>query len=100
MTAQWLQPTIPFNDDEVTQGYFARIGHFQTGVDAGRLCRFFDLARADFRDGNNQCVEVIAATSGESSSRLEHNGHSARYKRHVEVARRESWIVDGQVGFC
>lgn len=73
MTAQCLQPTIPFNDDEVTQGYFARIGHFQTGADAARFCRFFDLARADFRDGNSQCIEVIAAKSGESSSRLQHN---------------------------
>lgn len=54
MTVRRLQPTIPFHDDEVTQGYFARIGHFQTGADAGRFCRFFDLARADFRKGNSQ----------------------------------------------
>nr|WP_309504216.1 TniQ family protein [uncultured Roseovarius sp.] len=73
MTVQCLQPTIPFHDDEVTQGYFARIGHFQTGADAGRFCRFFDLARADFRKGNSQCIEVIAAISGESSSRLKPN---------------------------
>ncbi|MFU8863978.1 MAG: TniQ family protein [Rhodobacterales bacterium] len=68
-----LQPVIPFHEDEVTQGYFARIGHFQAGVDAARFCKFFDLGRADFREGNDPCIEVIAAISGEDPDRLRHN---------------------------
>ena len=69
-----LQPVIPFYNDELTQGYFARIGYFQAGVDVGRVCRFFDLARADFHSGNNKCIEVVAAISGEDAGRLKRNG--------------------------
>ena len=68
-----LQPTIPFYDDEVTQGYFARIGHFQAGVDAGHFCRFFNLERTDFRDGHERCIEVIAALSGKETDLLRLN---------------------------
>lgn len=68
-----LQPTIPFHGDEVTQGYFARIGYLQAGVDVGHFCKFFDLARTDFRDGTGRCIEVISAVSGADTDQLRFN---------------------------
>lgn len=72
-----FQPVIPFHDDELTQGYFARIGYFQAGVDVGTFCRFFDLLRTDFKTGNNRCIEAIAAISGQSADRLGQNAIQA-----------------------
>lgn len=64
MTAEILLPALPFHEDEVTQGYFARIGHFHAGVDVGRFCRYTALPLTDFRDGTDEFVANAAALSG------------------------------------
>lgn len=73
MTLGPLLPALPFHDDEVTQGYFARIGRFHSGVDVGRFCRYTSVPPADFRDGTETFLVQAAALAGLDPERLGHN---------------------------
>lgn len=64
MKHEALTPHLPFHDDEVSQGYFARTGYFHAGVPVGTFCRFLKLGRADFRDGTDAFTQRMAELSG------------------------------------
>ncbi|ULB10230.1 TniQ family protein [Cereibacter azotoformans] len=68
-----LFPALPFHDDEVTQGYFARIGRLHAGVDVGRFCRYTSLPPSDFRNGADAVLDTTAALAGLDPERLGHN---------------------------
>lgn len=66
MKPELLTPHLQFHDDEVGQGYFARLGYFHAGVSAGKFCRYSGLDRGDFRSGTMSFSELTAALSGTS----------------------------------
>lgn len=73
MTLQALAPHLPFQDDEIGQGYFARTGYFHAGVPVGTFCRFLKVGRADFRDGTEAFTQRMAALSGGSADEIRFN---------------------------
>lgn len=64
MKHEALTPHLPFHDDEVSQGYFARTGYFHAGVPVGTFCRFLKVGRVDFRDGTDAFTQRMAEMSG------------------------------------
>lgn len=73
MNSKVLLPALPFHEDEVTQGYFARVGHFHAGVDVGRFCRYTALPLIEFRDGTDEFLANAAALSGVDQDWLRRN---------------------------
>ncbi|WP_157851833.1 TniQ family protein [Rhodobacter capsulatus] len=73
MTSATLFPVLQFHDDEVTQGFFARIGRFHADVDVGRFCRYTGLPHADFCDGTDAVLVTTAALTGLDLERLGYN---------------------------
>lgn len=63
MTPDRLTPSLPFHDDELSQGHFARLAYLHAGVNAARFCRYAGLDRADFRHGTGRFIELMAAIS-------------------------------------
>lgn len=68
-----LSPPLPLHDDENGQGYFARLGYFHAGVNAGKFCRYSTVDRFDFRSGRAPFIDAVAALSGVDLERIEAN---------------------------
>lgn len=73
MTSEALTPHLPFHDDEVSQGYFARTGYFHAGVPVGTFCRYAELGRVDFRNGTETFAARMAALAGDRAEEIAHN---------------------------
>lgn len=70
MTPKALSPHLAFHDDEVTQGYFARLGYFHAGVNVGKFCRYSKIDRRDFRSGSLDFSSFTAALTGVPSDHI------------------------------
>ena len=73
MTRNVLTPHLPFHDDEVSQGYFARNGYYHAGVSAGKFCRYSHIHRADFRSGSDAFCDAAALLTGVPQEKLQLN---------------------------
>lgn len=73
MTKDCLQPPLVFRDDELSQGFFARLGSFHTGFAVSRFCKFVDMDRVAFRNGNDKFVDLVAELSGVERGKLSYN---------------------------
>ncbi|MBK0329433.1 TniQ family protein [Rhodobacteraceae bacterium F11138] len=73
MTAVVLTPHLPFHDDEVSQGYFARNGYYHAGVSAGKFCRYSRVNRADFRAGTDAFCVATASLTGVPDEQVQMN---------------------------
>ncbi|WP_096785916.1 TniQ family protein [Rhodobacter sp. CZR27] len=73
MTRSLLLPTLPVCADEVTQGYFSRLGHFHAGVDVVRFCGYFGLRPPDLRDGTEEFANALVAVYGAEADAVDRN---------------------------
>ncbi|MEP3920465.1 TniQ family protein [Ascidiaceihabitans sp.] len=68
-----LEPYIPCHDDELSQGFFARLGSIHAGVSASRFCSFVDTDRTAFRNGSDQFIDLMAQLSGVAREKISYN---------------------------
>jgi len=71
--ADRLQPFAAYHDDELAQGFFARLGSFHADVSASRFCSFVDMDRVAFRNGTDSFIDLMAELSGVERERLSCN---------------------------
>lgn len=93
MTGIVLTPHLPFHDDEVSQGYFARNGYHHAGVSAGKFCRYSRVNRADFRGGTDAFCAATASLNGVAQEKA----HMNTLRRKVDASlclRGESLAVE------
>ncbi|KIN72866.1 TniQ family protein [Sulfitobacter guttiformis] len=64
MISERLEPSVSFHSDELSQGYFARLGTVHAGVNARQFCSYVGLGARAFRNGDANFVELTAALSG------------------------------------
>ncbi|OYU77436.1 MAG: hypothetical protein CFE32_05660 [Alphaproteobacteria bacterium PA3] len=66
-------PFVPPHADELTQGYFARMGHFHALVDVTGHMAYMGIKNFDFRDGTDAFVDRVAELTGADRADLARN---------------------------
>ncbi|WP_312531768.1 TniQ family protein [Paracoccus sp. (in: a-proteobacteria)] len=98
-----LTPRLPFNEDELAQGYFIRTGYFHAGVSLGAFCGFTQINRKDVRDGKKVFVDRLAGMSGQRVDVIAQNTLVARPNKTFHLRGEDlgiSVIRRTEVRFC
>lgn len=66
-------PFVPPHPDELTQGYFARMGHIHALVDVTGHMAYMDIRASDFRDGTDAFIGRVAELTGADRAALDRN---------------------------
>ncbi len=68
-----LVPFFPPRPDELTQGYFARMGHIHAMTDVGGFLRYSGISVSDFRMGTDRFIDQVHELTGADLALLKRN---------------------------
>lgn len=68
-----LVPFFPPRPDELTQGYFARMGHVHALTDVGGFLRYSGVSVSDFRMGTDRFIDQVHELTGADRVTLKRN---------------------------
>lgn len=68
-----LVPFFPPRPDELTQGYFARMGHIHALTDVGGFLRYSGISVSDFRMGTDRFIDQVHELTGADRATLKRN---------------------------
>lgn len=84
-----MTPFFPPQEGELTQGYFARMGHLHAQTDVVAFMRYVQLSSIDFRDGADRFIDLLEDLTGADRALLERNTLKSLPKKSLSVAGHE-----------
>lgn len=84
-----MTPFFAPQEGELTQGYFARMGHLHAQADIVAFMRYVQMSPVDFRDGTDRFIDLVAELTGADRGRLERNTLKSVPKKSMSVAGHE-----------